>query len=221
MLQSLIIQLLRRFPVIFVALAGAASGTVAFGQPSCSHPHGNYVVVDVKWEDPIGGLAVRTGPNAGEKREGVIPTDGTGIGVEVEKCTQSGWCPVRYKCYSGWSLLAKYLAIRERRLQRVVNVSASDPDGLNVRSGPHHTYPVKAHISYRSTDLIKHICEPSPVDGSEWCLVTQNEKSGWVSGKYLAPSEASIPPPTTACSSWSVWFSWPVWSTLEIVHNVS
>jgi uncharacterized protein YraI len=176
-------------------VAAVITTKLAFGQARCGHPYGDYVVIDVRWEDPIGGLAVRMGPSSAETKLGTIPADGTGIGVDVEGCTQSGWCRVKYRCLNGWSLLARYLALRSRRLQRVTQVSATDPQGLNVHSGPHYTFPVRNHISYNSSDVIKHVCQPSPKDGSEWCLVTQNDRSGWVASRFLAPGDSPNPPP--------------------------
>jgi uncharacterized protein YraI len=152
------------------------------GGANCGHPHGDYIVIRVKWGDPIGGLAVRAAPNASAERLAVIPATGTGIGVT--DCGGS-WCKVRYTCINGWSSTS-FLSKRTNELRRVVGVSAGDPEGLNLRTGPHYTYSVRASVPYNATDVIVHACQPSPNDHSEWCLVTHNDSSGWVSARFLA-----------------------------------
>ena len=183
---------------VFLALT-ALTMSSAFGpataQGNCGHPNGDHVVIEVKWEDPIGGLAVRDGPNGGANRLGIIPASGTGIGVG--QCQDNGWCQVKYACVSGWSLLARFLAPRLRRLNRVTGVSPDDPEGLNVRVGPHQTYPAKVRIPYNGTDVIKHICQPSPNDRTEWCLVTYRDNSGWVAGRFLTAVATPSPVPSS------------------------
>ncbi len=48
---------------------------------SCESSHGDYVVVNVKWNDPDGGLIVSSGPGMHANRLGVIPASGVGIGI--------------------------------------------------------------------------------------------------------------------------------------------
>jgi uncharacterized protein YraI len=139
-------------------------------------------VVGVKYGDPDGGLHLRSAPSAEATVTGVIP--GMAIGLEVGAC-RGNWCEVRYGCQAGWSN-SSYLSPLANTLQRVIGVSPSDPEGLNLRKGPHHSYPATANIPYNATGLIVHVCQPSQQDGSRWCLVTDSRGSGWVSGRYLA-----------------------------------
>jgi uncharacterized protein YraI len=172
---------------------------VAFAQNTCANPQGDYIVIEVHWDDPIGGLAIRTGPGSGfrlvrSNPPSVIPSNGTDI--QICQCRSSGWCEVQYGDWGGWSFLAKYLAPRTRRLSRVIDVRSDDPDGLNMRTGPYHTYERKGRIPYNATGVIRHVCQPSPRDSAtEWCLVTYAGNSGWVNGQYLAPQPTEDPPP--------------------------
>ena len=175
------------------ALAILSGSSPATAQGSCGHPHGDHVVIEVKWEDPIGGLAVRDGPNGNANRQGIIPAAGTGIGVG--QCQDNGWCQVKYTCLSGWSLLARFLAPRMRRLNSVTGVSPNDPEGLNVRAGPHQTYQATAKIPFDGTGIVKHTCQPGPNDRTEWCLVTHRDNSGWVAGRFLTAAAPSSPAP--------------------------
>lgn len=165
----------------------------ALAQSNCGHPHGDYVVIEVKSGDRDGGLVVRAGPNNTADRLGVIPASGTGIGTA--NCADSGWCQVKYACISGWSYSARYLSPRTRRLYRVTGVDVSDPDGLNMRAGPHSSHPKKNSIPYNAADVINHECEPSPIDRTEWCLVTYRDASGWVAGRFLTRVTEPPPPP--------------------------
>jgi uncharacterized protein YraI len=188
---------------MFKALVASATGMACFisaaaeAQNGCGHPHGDHVVIEVKSDDPIGGLAVRSGPNAKAERRGIIPAVGTGIGVG--RCEDSGWCEVKYQCLTGWSLSARYLAPRARRVSQVTGVSPADPDGLNVRTGPSPSTPVSHHIPYNSAGIVRHTCEAAN-DSTQWCLVTFNGRSGWTAGRYLqemtvATSPSTVPPP--------------------------
>ncbi len=151
-------------------------------QPSmCADHHGDYVVVNVKWGDPDGGLIISNGPGMNAQRLGVIPL--TGGGVEIFEC-QGIWCRVRYICQEGWSSKL-YLTARSQVLHHVVGVQANDPEGLNVRSGPGFSYPQSGSIPFNAADVVKHSCQPSPVDGSSWCLVSRGTLSGWVAGRFL------------------------------------
>jgi uncharacterized protein YraI len=185
-----------KLPIDIVPMAMLAflwSSDPAPAQGDCGHPHGDYVVVQVRWEDPIGGLAVRTDPNGNAERRGVIPAAGTGVGIS--DCLQSGWCQVRYACVFGWSFSARFLSLRSRQQYAVTGVSAADPEGLNLRSGPHHSYAAKGSIPYDARDVVRHVCQPSPIDRTEWCLITYRDESGWVASRFLTPAAASGPAP--------------------------
>jgi uncharacterized protein YraI len=140
------------------------------------------VVVKVKWGDAIGGLAVRSAPDGNAERLEVIPATGSGIGVS--NC-RAGWCQVKHACASGWASAA-FLSPRTSEIYRVTGVSANDPQGLNVRTGPAYTYATRGQgIPYNGTDVIVHTCQPSPNDQTNWCLVTYRGSSGWVAGRFL------------------------------------
>src|SRR3954447_235344 len=105
------------------------------GSGNCGHPHGDYVVVRVKWGDAIGGLAVRSAPDGNAERLEGIPATGPGVGVLDFR---AGWCQVKHACASGWASAA-FLSPRTSEIYRVTGVSANDPQGLNVRTGPAYT----------------------------------------------------------------------------------
>lgn len=185
-------DLLQKHIVLLVFTVVLAAGP-ARSQSNCGHPHGDHVVIQVKWSDPIGGLAVRNAPNSNATRLGVIPADGTGIGIG--RCEDSGWCLVKYACLNGWSYSARFLAPRIRRLNKVTGVRPNDPDGLNVRTGPDTTFRVSSNIPYNGIDVIGHVCHESPKDSSEsWCLVTHRGNSGWAAGRFLTAVAAPEPP---------------------------
>ena len=147
----------------------------------CNRISGDYVVVNVKWNDPDGGLVISNGPGMSAGRLGIIPSAGGGIGILG---CQGIWCRVRYGCYEGWSSKL-YLAERSERQYRVVGVQPEDPEGLNIRSGPGFTYSQSGSISFNATNVVKHVCQSSPVDGTDWCLVSWQSISGWVAGRFL------------------------------------
>ena len=181
--------------IITLAAFGLIFSASAQTRDTCDTPNGDYVVINVKSDDPIGGLAVRSSPSAKGQRYGAIPS--YGVGVAIDSCQATGWCKVKYGCLEGWSLLAKYLAPEAKRLMRVVAVSPSDLDGLNVRSGPGPSYSRSGSIPFNGSKLILHNCETSVADGSLWCLVTYRSNSGWVAGRFLSPMDAiisSVPP---------------------------
>ena len=180
---------------VIVAIAALCTGERAGAQPTCPSSGGDHVVIDVRFEDPIGGLAIRSAASSASDRLGIIPA--SGVGVAIGECTPGGWCRVDYQCIAGWALAARYLAPRARRLYRVSGVSAADPDGLNVRTGPHYSYPAKEHIPYDGTDVIVHVCEASPNDGAPWCLATYANVSGWVAAQFVTPIPAAAPPPVS------------------------
>jgi hypothetical protein len=113
----------------------------------------------------------------------------TGVGIGISNC-QGIVCQVQYGCDSGWTL-PKYLSPRLSELYRVVGVSPNDPEGLNVRSGPHTTFPSVGSIPYNAIDVIRHVCQPGPIDRLEWCLVTYRNVSGWAAGRLLQPASAA------------------------------
>ena len=151
--------------------------------PECNRRNGDYVVIDVKWDDPDGGLVISSGPGMNAGRVGVIPAAGGGIGIFG--CLGI-WCRVKYGCHEGWSSKL-FLAERSERQYRVVGVQPADPEGLAVRSGPGFRYSQKGSIRFNATEVVKHTCQPSPNDRTDWCLVSWQELSGWVAGRFLAP----------------------------------
>jgi clan AA aspartic protease (TIGR02281 family) len=157
---------------------------IAQASPECETHSGDSVVVNIGWDDPIGGLAIRGAPNRQAPIKTVIPAAGTGIAVG--SCQASGWCEVRFDCIEGWSLAGKYLAPHSERLYHVTNVSPNDPEGLNIRSGPGGTYPRTGSIPFNAVGVILHECQ---ADG-RWCLVTYGEDSGWAARQLLAPMSA-------------------------------
>jgi uncharacterized protein YraI len=174
---------------------GPASGTAQTSTPvgipattptkstpeNCTKPSGDFAVVNVKWEDPVGGLVLRSSPSSNAAEVTVIPAAGTGIGKS--EC-QGNWCRTTYQCKMGWSYLP-YLSPKSSQVYKVTGVSPRDPEGLNIRTGPHSTYPKKSSIPYNATEVVEHICQPSPIDQSNWCLVTYGDDWGWVSGRFL------------------------------------
>lgn len=171
---------------------------------SCAEPAGAYIVINVPSADQDGGLVIRDAASSRARRLGVIPSNA--VGVDVKACEESGWCRVSYNCTEGWSYLAKYLAPRDQRLARVVDVSPSDPDGLNLRSGPGPRFPPVGRLPYNARGLVRHTCEASKTDDTSWCLVSAAGVSGWAAGRFLqedraAPTPASgapAPPPTAS-----------------------
>jgi uncharacterized protein YraI len=166
----------------------------AWSQNSCGiEPRGNYTVINVKSDDPIGGLAVREAPSSSAGRRGVIPA--SGVGVSIGRCRTDGWCEVDYGCLSGWSLAARFLAPVMNRNYRVDGVSSSDPDGLNLRASPRPSSAINGHLRYDDTHVIVHACEASSEDHTDWCLVTSGRSMGWAAGRFLEPDRLSSPLP--------------------------
>ena len=148
---------------------------------TCKNSDGDYIVKNVKFSDPVGGLMVRSAPRASAAGLGVIPAEATGIAID--NC-QGGWCQVRYSCLSGWSS-SSFLDQRARNLYRVVGVSASDRDGLNMRVSPGFNSSKTGAIPYNASDVVMHACEAVPNDQT-WCLATYGNKSGWVAQRFLS-----------------------------------
>jgi uncharacterized protein YraI len=170
-------------PVLLIA-AGCFTPQ-AIAASTCSDPPGEHVVINVPWEDADGGLRIVDEPHNNAAVRVVIPS--AGVGVKVSTCNPGGWCQVRYNCIEGWAYAARYLAPQSKTLVSVIGVSPSDPEGLNVRIGPAHTFAAHFSVPYNATGLIKHQCQASPGDGSQWCLITANGGSGWVAGRFLGP----------------------------------
>ena len=181
--------------VLAVVLVAAVSlvNQITVADAGCSDVPGDHVVINVPWDDPDGGLLIVDEPRNNGARIGVIPS--VGVGVTVSTCNSGGWCRVRYNCMEGWAYAARYLAPQNRTLASVVGVSPSDPEGLNVRNGPAHTFNINLTLPYNATGLIKHHCQPSLRDGSQWCLITANSRSGWVAGNSWVRTPAKVQSP--------------------------
>jgi uncharacterized protein YraI len=152
--------------------------------PKCE-AQGDYVVVSVPWDDADHGLLIRSAPNGGATVRGVIPP--AGIGVAATSCDGS-WCEVKYGCLSGWAG-SRYLSERSRNLFRVSGVSSSDPEGLNLRSGPGPNFSKVGSVPYNGANLIKHTCQRGAGVRTDWCLITyegRSNLSGWASSRFLA-----------------------------------
>jgi clan AA aspartic protease (TIGR02281 family) len=177
--------------VVFGYVLVASNAWISYRDPAsaqdvparsdCSIASGDYVVVDVGWDDPIGGLAVRAAPNGQAPIKGVIPAAGTDI--EIGVCRENGWCEVHYECIAGWSLANRFTAPRGERLYRVANVAPDDPEGLNMRVGPGGNNPTKRSIPYDAVGIVLHAYQP---DGG-WCLVTYGNAFGWTARRFLTP----------------------------------
>jgi uncharacterized protein YraI len=114
-------------------------------------------------------------------RIGLIPPHGTGIAVD--SCN-GRWCRVRYGCQSGWAG-SRFLSLRDSEAMRVAGVAPDDV--LNIRIGPGASYPTIGNpIPYNATGVIRHVCQASQADQTQWCLVTYNDEWGWVAGRYLS-----------------------------------
>jgi SH3-like domain-containing protein len=167
------------------ALTGPTPGADSEG--ACTQSQGDHVIVGVHWGDADGGLVVRTRPKA--TQIGIIPS--TGIGVTVGSC-EAGWCQVRHKCLSGWAF-ARYIALRTSRLHRVTGIEVTDVKGLTIRKEPQYDAEPSGAIPANATDVIVHVCEPI-LDQTQWCQVTYDKFSGWVTQGFLVPQE----PPSLA-----------------------
>ena len=154
-------------------------------EKKCDQRQGNYIVVNVPWGDADNGLLIRASPTSTAQIKGVIPA--AAVGVDVSNC-QGNWCQVTYGCETGWAG-SRFLSERSNELRRVVGVSLSDPEGLNIRTGPGPTFPKNAEkrsIPANADGVINHTCQASPVDRTSWCLVTYRNYSGWVAGRFLS-----------------------------------
>jgi uncharacterized protein YraI len=85
---------------------------------------------------------------------------------------------------AGWSK-KRYLAARQAVLNAVTGNDPHQPQGLSIRTGPAKVCNPIGIIPYQSRDVILHWCQPSPVDGTNWCRITYEDKSGWITAGYL------------------------------------
>ena len=74
-------------------------------------------------------------------------------------------------------------------------MSASDPIGLALRSGPGTTFTRTGAMPYDAAGIVRHVCQPGTTGTSRWCLVSYEDQSGWASGKYLKSYVAAVEPP--------------------------
>ena len=148
---------------------------------SCGHADGDYIVVNVRWDDADRGLVVRDAGSMRGIQLGVIPPNGTDI--IVPSC-DTEWCPVQCKGLKGWSRVT-YLSPRSLALRTVTGIPQGDPHGLSMRTGPHPTCRSVGSLPAQGRDVILHGCESSLVDRSTWCRVTYNNISGWIPDGYL------------------------------------
>lgn len=146
---------------------------------ACTQPVGSHVIVNVPWQDADNGLLLRAAPSTQAKVVSTIPANG--VGLIVSKCSD-GWCQIEYNCQKGYAA-ARYLAERSTQFRSVIGVSPGDPEGLNVRNGPGANYSKVSSIPYNGTQVIVHNCQT--VTQASWCLVSYQNNSGWVAGRYL------------------------------------
>jgi uncharacterized protein YraI len=148
---------------------------------SCRQADGNYIVVNIRWDDADRGLVVRESPGIAGVKRGVLPPNATDI--IVGPC-EAEWCPVQCNRLKGWSR-ARYLALRSTALYSVTAIKPTDPQGLAVRNGPHHACSPVGSIPHDGRDVALHSCEPSPLGRSTWCRITHKGLTGWVADGFL------------------------------------
>lgn len=151
---------------------------------SASCNGGNYVVTNVRWDDPDHGLNVRESGDIKTTIRGVLKPNTTNLTVDTCK---DGWCEVECKALKGWSR-DRYLSLRENVLYKVSGISKA-AIGLAIRNGPDQTCSAVDSIPYDGRDVIIHTCEVSPAGSSRWCLVTYKDHSGWVPLENLVRQE--------------------------------
>ncbi len=148
---------------------------------SCGNVNGEYIVTNVRWADPDRGLNVRKEPDIKGVALGKLPPNATGIAVG--DCS-SGWCHVQCGVLDGWAR-DRYLNLRAKAVSEVKGLSNA-ATGLSARNGPDYTCSAVESIPHDAKGVIIHSCEESPSGGARWCLVTYNNRSGWVPLEYLA-----------------------------------
>jgi uncharacterized protein YraI len=147
---------------------------------SCGQDDGNYVVTNVRSDDPDHGLNVREGPDLSALAVGLLLPNATEVVVGTCK---EGWCEVQCKAFKGWSR-DRYLSLRTSVLYSVTGISQASI-GLALRNGPDQTCGAVGSIPYNGQDIIVHSCQLSQDGGSRWCLATYNHRSGWVTLENL------------------------------------
>jgi uncharacterized protein YraI len=147
---------------------------------ACAQPVGSHVIVNVPWQDSDNGLLLRAAPNMRAAVLSVIPANA--VGLIVSACSD-GWCEIEYNCQKGYAG-SKYVADRKSQFRNVSGVSSTDPDGLNIRSGPGASFPKVRSIPYNGKQVIVHNCQQ--ISNASWCLITYENNSGWVSARYLS-----------------------------------
>jgi hypothetical protein len=148
---------------------------------SCGHPEGDYIVVNIRWDDADHGLVVRDAGSMQGIQLGVIAPNTTDI--IVPPC-DTEWCQIQCKGLKGWSR-KRYLSPRSLSLREVTGIPPGDPHGLSVRTGPHRTCRSVGSLPAQGRDVILHGCEASPAERSTWCRITYKNLSGWVPDGYL------------------------------------
>lgn len=146
----------------------------------CVQPVGSHVIVNVPWQDADNGLLLRAEPNMRASVLSVIPA--SAVGLIVTACSD-GWCQIEYNCQKGY-VGSKYVAERKSQFRNVSGVSSTDPDGLNIRSGPGASYPKVSSIPHNGKQVVIHNCQK--VSNASWCLITHENNSGWVAARYLS-----------------------------------
>ncbi|MCA1392045.1 trypsin-like serine protease [Bradyrhizobium sp. IC3123] len=155
-------------------------------QTACRRLTGKWVIVN-----PADGKELREkfdlkrGPSEDELIVGRIPRNA--IGLDVDGCSEK-WCRAKYRCLDGW-IEKQFVQETRKTLHRVVGVSAKDRNGLNIRAMPHPTSDKIGSIPYNGRDVIVHACGVP-----NWCFVTHNAISGWVSRRHIELQEASAVP---------------------------
>jgi SH3-like domain-containing protein len=146
---------------------------------SCGYPEGDHVAINIRFDDADRGLVIRSRADISGIQVGLIPPNGTDILVGT---CENDWCPVQCKDRKGWSR-KRYLSPRPVALRPVKGINPNDPQGLEVRSGPHPTCQAVGALRSNGREVILHGCEA--IDGSSWCRVTFNRFSGWVPSENL------------------------------------
>jgi SH3-like domain-containing protein len=146
---------------------------------------GDYVVTNVRGDDPDHGLNVRSDPDVAGSVWGVLAPNTTELTVGT---CRNGWCEVQCKGLKGWSR-DRYLSLRADVLYSVTGLDKARL-GLPVRNGPDQTCSAVAFLSYDARDVVIHACQ-TPRLGSKWCLITHERRSGWVPLESLSRQNAN------------------------------
>jgi SH3-like domain-containing protein len=136
---------------------------------------GDYIVVNVRGDDPDHGLNVRDTPDIKGIAVGLLPPNTTDL--PVGGC-DAGWCEVQCKGAKGWSR-DRYLSLRSSALYSVTGISHASI-GLAIRNGPDQACSTIGSVPYNGQGVILHSCQVNQDGNSRWCLVTYESRSGWV-----------------------------------------